>query len=127
MKEMNSMKKFEVCDEVKIEDCTGEQINEALDCRWVKVWKGENELICRVVVRGCVQNVEKSGEEANLSASTPLLVTMRQLLCVAMARNWGITLGDASTAFLHAAMSGEVICLATERSLSTWQANASGN
>ncbi|CAE7938227.1 unnamed protein product [Symbiodinium sp. KB8] len=109
MKEMNSMKKFEVCDEVKIEDCTGEQINAALDCRWVKVWKGENELICRGVVRGCVQNVEKSGEEANLSASTPLLVTMRLLLCMAMARNWGITLGDASTAFLHAAMSGKCL------------------
>ena len=27
---------------------------------------------------------------------------------MAMSRNWGITLGDVSTAFLHAAMSGEV-------------------
>ena len=31
MKEMNSMKNFDAC--------TEEQISEALDCRWVKVWK----------------------------------------------------------------------------------------
>ena len=88
-------------------DCTDEQVNEALDCRWVKVWKNETDLRCRVVVRGCFQTVEKN-EEDNLFASTPSLVTMRLLLCMAMSRNWGITLGDVSTAFLHAAMSGEV-------------------
>ena len=60
-----------------------------------------------MVKRGCFQNVEIS-EEDNLFASTPSLVEMRLLLCMAMARNWGITLGDVSTAFLHAAMSGEV-------------------
>ena len=63
-----------------------------------------------MVVRGCFQDVEKN-EEDNLFASTPSLVTMRPmrlLLCMAMSRNWGITLGDVSTAFLHAAMSGEV-------------------
>ena len=58
-----------------------------------------------MVVRGCSQNVEKN-EEDNLLALTPSLVTMRLLL--AMSRNWGITLGDVSTAFLHAAMSSEV-------------------
>ena len=73
----------------------------------VKVWKNETDLRCRVVVRGCFQNVEKT-EEDNLFASTPSLVTMRLLLCMALARNWGITLGDVSTAFLHAAMLAEV-------------------
>ena len=107
MKEMNSMKDFDVYDEVLVKDCTDEQVNEALDCRWVKVWKNETDLRCRVVVRGCFQNVEKN-EEDNLFASTPSLVTMRLLLCMAMSRNWGRTLGDVSTAFLHAAMSGEV-------------------
>eukprot|EP00439_Symbiodinium_sp_Y106_P065852 s317_g10.t1 len=107
MKEMNSMKDFDVYDEVLVKDCTDEQVNEALDCRWVKVWKNETDLRCRVVVRGCFQNVEKN-EEDNLFASAPSLVTMRLLLCMAMSRNWGITLGDVSTAFLHAAMSGEV-------------------
>ena len=58
-------------------------------------------------MRGCFQNVEKN-EEDNLFASTPSLVTMRLLLCMAMSRNWGITLGDVGTAFLHAPMSGEV-------------------
>ena len=107
IKEMNSMKDLDVYDEVMVKDCTDEQVSEALDCRWVKVWKNETDLRCRVVVRGCFQNVEKT-EEDNLFASTPSLVTMRLLLCMALARNWGITLGDASTAFLHAAMSGEV-------------------
>ena len=64
-----------------------------------------------MVVRGCFQDVEKN-EEDNLFASTPSLVTMRPmrlLLCMAMSKkNWRITLGDVSTAFLHAAMSGEV-------------------
>ena len=107
MKEMDSMRNFEVYDEVKVDECTQEQIDGALDCRWVKVWKSEDELRCRVVVRGCFQNVEKS-EEDNLFASTPSLVTMRLLLCMALARNWGITMGDVSTAFLHALMNEEV-------------------
>ena len=80
---------------------------EALDYRWVKVWKNETDLRGRVAVRGCFQNVEKT-EEDNLFASTPSLVTMRLLLFMALVRNWGITPGDVSTAFLHAAMSGEV-------------------
>ena len=100
MKEMNSMKEFDVHDEVLVKDCTDEQVNEALACRWVKMWKNEIDLRCRVVVRGCFQNVEKN-EEDNLFASTPSLVTMRLLLRMAMSRNWGITLGDVSTAFLH--------------------------
>ena len=104
MKEMDSMRNFEVYDEVKVDDCTQDG---ALDCRWVKVWKSEDELRCRVVVRGCFQNVEKS-EEDNLFASTPSPVTMRLLLCMALARNWGITMGDVSTAFLHALMNEEV-------------------
>ena len=104
MKEMTSMKDFDVCDEVLVKDCTDEQVNGAPDCRWVKVWKNETDLRCRVVVRGCFQNVEKN-EEDNLFASTPSLVTMRLLLCMAMS---GITRGDVRTAFLHAAMSGEV-------------------
>ena len=53
MKEMNSMKDFDVYDEVLVKDCTEVQVNEALDCRWVKVWKNETDLRCRVVVGGC--------------------------------------------------------------------------
>ena len=66
-----------------------------------------HELRCSVVGRGCFQNVEKS-EKDNMFAPTPSLVTMGLWLCVAVARNCGITLGDVSTAFLHAAVSGEV-------------------
>ena len=59
------------------------------------------------VVRGCFRMLSKN-EEYNLFASTPSLVTARLLLCMAMARNWGITLSDVSTCLLHAEMSGEV-------------------
>ena len=52
-----------------------------------------------MVVRGCFQDVEKN-EEDKLFASTPSVVTMRLLLCMAMARNWGISLGDVSTAYV---------------------------
>ena len=51
--------------------------------------KDENELRCRVVAHGCFKQ-------------TPSLVTMRWLLGMATARNWGIKLGDISTAFWHA-------------------------
>ena len=54
-KEMNALKSFDVYDEVKIEDCTPEQTDEALDCRWVKVRKDENELSSARVF----QNVEQ--------------------------------------------------------------------
>ena len=60
IKEMNSMKEFDVYDEVMVKDCTEEQVSEALDCTWVKVWKTETDL---VVVRGCFQNVEKTEED----------------------------------------------------------------
>ena len=59
------MKEFDVYDEVLVKDCTEEQVNEALDCRCIKVWKNEIDLRCKVVVRGCFQNVEKN-EEDNL-------------------------------------------------------------
>ena len=80
-------------------------MNEALDCRCVKVWKNETDLRCRVVVRGCFQSVEKN-EEDNLFASTPSLVVVHGN--VSKLGNNRITLGDVSIAFLHAAMSGEV-------------------
>ena len=60
IKEMNSMKEFDVYDEVMVKGCTEEQVSEALDCRWVKVWKNETDLRCRVVVTGCFQHVQKN-------------------------------------------------------------------
>ncbi|CAE7372426.1 unnamed protein product, partial [Symbiodinium sp. CCMP2456] len=44
IKEMNSMKEFDVYHEVMVKDCTEDHVNEALDCRWVKVWKNETDL-----------------------------------------------------------------------------------
>ena len=101
------MKDFDVYDEVPVKDCTDEQINEALTVDGSRYGRMRPTSDAELLVRGCFQNVEKN-EEDNLFASTPSLVTMRLLLCMALARNWGITLGDVSTAFLHAAMLAEV-------------------
>ena len=115
MKEMNSMKDFDVYDEVLVKGCTDEQVNEAVDCRRVKVWKNETDLRCRVVVRGCFQNVEKN----NLFASTPSLVTMRLLLCMAMPRNWGI--GRCEHCLLACSNVWRRVRLVTKGVLSEWR------
>ena len=107
IKEMNSMKDFDVYDEVLVKDCTDEQV------RWVKVWKNETDLWCRVVGRGYFQNVEKNKED-NLFASTPSLVTMRLLLCMTMSRNWGITPGRREHCLLACSNVWQSVCLATK-------------
>ena len=106
MKEMGSMKSFDVYDEaptamksfdfydeVPTAQCSQEQIDNALDRRWVEVWKTDTELRCRFVARGCLQDTAKMDDDA-LFASTPSLVTIRILLAVSLARNWAVTLCD---------------------------------
>ena len=54
-KEMKSMKEFDVYEEVPIEQCSQEDIDSALDCKWVKCWKTANTVRCRLTARGCFQ------------------------------------------------------------------------
>ena len=54
-KEMKSMKEFDVYEEVPIEQCSQEDIDSALDCKWVKRWKTANTVRCRLTARGCFQ------------------------------------------------------------------------
>ena len=99
--EMKSMKDFNVYTEVPIDQCSQEDIDNAIGVRWVKRWKTDIELRMRLVVQGCFQD-SSSIDVDSIYASTPSLVTLRLLLIMALARSWEISLADISTAFLHA-------------------------
>ena len=101
--EMKSMKDFNVYTEVPIDQCSQEDIDNAIGVRWVKRWKTDIELRMRLVVQGCFQD-SSSIDVDSIYASTPSLVTLRLLLVMALARSWEISLADISTAFLHAAI-----------------------
>ena len=75
-KEMDSLKKFDVYDEVPLSERTPGEINGALPTKWVKTWK--TAVRARVLVMGCCQ--EQIDPDV-LYASTPTLVTMRILYC----------------------------------------------
>ena len=79
MKHMGSMKSFV---------CSKEQIDNALDGRWVNVWKTDAELRRRSVARACFQDTAKMGDDA-MFASTPWFVTMRIRLTISLTREWG--------------------------------------
>ena len=99
--EMKSMKDFNVYTEVPIDQCSQEDIDNAIGVRWVKRWKTDIELRMRLVVQGCFQD-SSSIDVDSIYASTPSLVTLRLLLIMALARSWEISLADISTASLHA-------------------------
>ena len=101
--EMKSMRDFNVYTEVPIDQCSQEDIDNAIGVRWVKKWKTDVELRMRLVVQGCFQD-SSSIDVDSIYASTPSLVTLRLLLVMALARSWEISLADISTAFLHAAI-----------------------
>ena len=101
--EMKSMRDFNVYTEVPIDQCSQEDIDNAIGVRWVKRWKTDVELRMRLVVQGCFQD-SSSIDVDSIYASTPSLVTLRLLLVMALARSWEISLADISTAFLHAAI-----------------------
>ena len=105
--EMKSMKDFDVYTEVPIDQCSQEDIDQAIGVRWVKRWKTDTELRMRLVVQGCYQD-SSSIDVDSIYASTPSLVTLRLLLVMSLARSWEISLADISTAFLHAAIEDKV-------------------
>lgn len=93
---MQSLKNFEVYEEVKIENCTSEQINGAISTRWVKRPKGDG-----VKFRVCAQGFDQQFDADDTFASTPSLVTLKLLLTLCVALNWHAIASDVSTAFLH--------------------------
>ena len=53
--EIRSMKNFDVYDKIPIENCSQEDIDNALDCTWTKQRKTATQVECRLCVRNCVQ------------------------------------------------------------------------
>ena len=104
-KEMLSMKNFDVFDEVPTSSLSEEALSEAISTRWVKVRKSDGTVRCRIVVRGYTQQVDDRDE---LFASTPSLTTWKLLLTLSSAFGWYIATGDVSTAFLQAAVDGDI-------------------
>ena len=70
------MKDFDVYTEVPIDQCSQEDIDQAIGVRWVKRWKTDTELRMRLVVQGCYQD-SSSIDVDSIYASTPSLVTLR--------------------------------------------------
>ncbi len=77
--EMNSMKNFDVYEEVAADQLLPEQIRDALPTMWVKKAKGA-EVRCRLVCKGCY---EETPDKDDVYASTPLLTSLKILLIVA--------------------------------------------
>ena len=106
MKEMLSMKNFEVFDEVPTSSLSEEALSEAISTRCAIVRKSDGTVRCRIVVRGYTQQVDDRDE---LFASTPSLTTLKLLLMLSSAFGWRIATGDVSTSFLHAAVDGDIM------------------
>ena len=53
---MKSMRDFNIYTEVPIDQCSQEDIDNAIGVRWVKRWKTHVELRMRLVVQGCFQD-----------------------------------------------------------------------
>ena len=104
--EMKSMKSFDVYDEIPIQHCSQEDIDNALDGTWVKRRKTASKVRCRLCVRGCFQ---ETMDQDDVFASTPTLVTLRVLLLMTLSRCWTATTCDISTAFLHAPMTERIL------------------
>ena len=103
-KEMKSMRDFDVFDEVSVDNISPEALNSAISTKWVKVRKPDGTVRCRIVGSCYTQQVEDKDETF---ASTPSLTALRLLLTLAVAKGWHISIGDISTAFLHALVDGD--------------------
>jgi len=75
-----------------------------LGTRWVNSWKAD-DVRCRLVVQGCQQALDST---VDIFAATPSLVTLLTMITIAIAKNWTMSTGDVSTAFLHADLTEEV-------------------
>ena len=102
--EIQSMKTFDVYEEMLEELLDNVQKAKIIDTRWVHRYKGHG-VRSRLVVRGFMQQIEDADETF---ASTPTLITLKTLLTVAQAKGWSVRTADVSTAFLHATLTEDV-------------------
>ena len=104
--EIRSMKNFDVYDEIPIENCSQEDIDNALNCTWIKQRKTATRVECRLCVEDCAQ---ETTNQDDVSISTTTLVTLRVLLLITLSRCWNATACNISTAFLHAPMTERIL------------------
>jgi hypothetical protein len=102
--EIQSMKTFDVYEEMLEELLDNVQRAKIIDTRWVHRYKGHG-VRSRLVVRGFMQQIEDADETF---ASMPTLITLKTLLTVAQAKGWSVRAADVSTAFLHATLTEDV-------------------
>ena len=100
IKEMTSMVKQGVFEEITIEEATEEEKRNIIGSKWVHRNKGD-EVRSRIVGLGYDEVIKDADD---IYASTPLFAILRVILCIALARGWSIKVGDISTAFLHASI-----------------------
>ena len=96
--EMESFRKFEVYDEVDIDDLTPDEQKQIIGGRWVLTPKSDQEVKARYVAQGYAQHVEPDDTIATTLSAT----TLRLCLILAIQRKYHMSTWDISTAFLHA-------------------------
>ena len=103
--ELQSMKQFDVFEEVERTSLTQSQLKSAIPTRWVRTWKGYT-VKCRLFAKylKCKDFVR---DKDDLYASTPTFVVVKMLTVLARSFGWGIWCADVATAFLHAPLSGD--------------------
>ena len=85
-------------EKIDIDKVSQEDLDEALDTRWVHTLKGLF-VKYRLTIRGFAQTINDLDDPY---ASTPMLSILRVLLLYALLRQLAIRFFDISTAFLHA-------------------------
>ena len=101
--EMESFRKFDVYDEVDIDDLTPEERSKIIGGRWVLTPKSDAVVKARYVAQGYAQYVEPDA----VCATTLSPTTLRLCLTIALQRRYHMQTWDVSTAFLHATRSEE--------------------
>ena len=101
--EMESFRKFDIYDEVDIDDLTPEERSKIIGGRWVLTPKSDTVVKARYVAQGYAQYVEPDA----VCASTLSPTTLRLCLTIALQRRYHMQTWDVSTAFLHATRSEE--------------------
>jgi hypothetical protein len=101
--DMDSFRKFEVYDEVGIDDLTHEERKNIVGGKWVLTPKSDVVIKARYVAQGYSQQVEPDDVCATTLSST----TLRICLTLAIQRTYSMTTCDISTAFLHATRSDD--------------------
>ena len=103
-KEMKSMGAFDVYEEVPVESLSPEEVKNAMTLRRVYVWKALL-VRARLVARGFTQMVE---DKDDIYAATPVCTIFTLLTVLGLSLGWSFQFGDVGTAFLRAAIVGDV-------------------